>query len=498
MNSIKHILLITFLLYQTSETIAQISIPGDIFDRIDKLEDSTSLILYPSITKNTNDRFTLLSPYSKLSVNTSYPRGYNDGPIWKGKGATWEFHGGFSMNRGALSITLFPSVFYSQNSNFNLAPNGNQSLIQERYKFGGGIDFVQQFGLDPFVAAHLGQSEISLTFGKFSTSISTQNYSAGPSKYNPIILSRQGAGFPHLRLGLEPINISLKKFDIGKLELQHITGILSESKYFDTNSFNDKRYFNGLFVGFSPSFLKNLTIGLNKTLYKNSQFFEPWDLVSVIYIIDSGVRGDSINTNDTFDQLASLTASWNFPEIGFRAYGEFAKNDFSGNLRWTLSEPEHSRAYTIGFEKIVELKRDHFILSYEHTNLSLNHSYLWRAEPSFYIHSVNRQGYTHNGQILGAGIGPGSNSDHLELFYVHKDLVLDFLLQRIEFNKDYFIRNIQGVTNHDVEYTLSFNMQKKFDNLDLGFESSYCYNMKRYYLSDEINFYFALSAALKI
>tara|TARA_Y100001972_G_scaffold129145_1_gene194514 strand:+ start:5260 stop:6753 length:1494 start_codon:yes stop_codon:yes gene_type:complete len=497
MNQIKLILLLAFS-YPAFETIAQISIPGDVFNRIDKIEDTTSLNLYPSITKNLDDEFKVLYPYSKLSINSSYPRGYNDGPIWKGKGATWEFHGGFSMNRAALSITLFPSVYYSQNSNFNLAPNGNQSLIPERYKFGNGIDFVQQFGSGPFVALHPGQSEIRLTFGKFSTSISTQNYSAGPSNYNPIILSRQSAGFPHLRLGLEPINIRLKRFDIGKLEIQHVTGLLSESKYFDNNSLNDRRYFNGLFVGFSPSILQNLTIGLNKTLYKNTQFFEPWDLLSVFYIIDSGVRGDSINTNDTFDQLASLTASWNFPDIGFRAYGEFAKNDFSGNIRWTLSEPEHSRAYTIGFEKIVQLKRDYFVLSYEHTNLSLNHSYLWRAEPPFYIHSVNMQGYTHNGQILGAGIGPGSNSDHLELFYIHKSLALDFLFQRIEFNKDYFIRNVQGVTNHDVEYTLSFNIQKKFDHLDLGLETSYCYNMKRYYLSDEINFYLALSTALRI
>ncbi len=498
MNRIKLILFLTLLVYHASVAVAQIRVPGDAFNRINKINDTTTLILYTSIPDSPVEGLKLLNSYSKLTINSSYPRGYNDGPIWKGKGTTWEFHGGFLMNKGVLSITLFPSVFYSQNSNFNLAPNGNQSLIPERYKFGNGIDFVQQFGSDPFVSIHPGQSEISLNFGKFSTSISTQNYSAGPSKYNPIILSRHGAGFPHLRLGLEPTSIRLKKFDIGKIELQHITGILSESKYFDNNSLNDKRYFNGFFVGFSPSVLKNLTIGLNKTLYKNTQFFEPWDLLSVIYIIDSGVRGDSINTNDTFDQLASLTVSWNFPEIGFRAYGEFAKNDFSGNVRWTLSEPEHSRAYTIGFEKIVELKRDHFILSYEHTNLSLNHSYLWRAEPPFYIHSVNRQGYTHNGQILGAGIGPGSNSDHVELYYVHESMVFDFLFQRIEFNKDYFIKNIQGITNHDVEYTLSFNLQKKFDNLDIGFESSYCYNMKRYYLSDEINFYLALSATLKI
>ncbi len=498
MNSLKIILINLILLCSILRVSAQISVPGDIFNRINKFSDSTSLNLYPSIQKKSDDSFSILPVYSKLSINSAYPRGYNDGPVWKGKGTTWELHGGFSFTKGVFSFTTFPTLYYSQNSTFDLAPNGIQSLPPESYKYSSRIDFVQRYGFDPFVKFHPGQSEIKLSFGNFTSSLSTQNYSTGPAKYNPILLSRQGGGFPHLRLGLAPTDIKFNGINFGKLEVQHLTGLLSESAYFDNNSLNDTRYFNGLFIGFSPGFVPNLTLGLNKTLYKNTQFFEPSDLLSVIYVIDNGIRGDSINTNDTFDQLASVSASWNFPEVGFRAYGEFAKNDFTGNLRWTLSEPEHSRAYTIGFEKTVKLKKDLFILSYEHTNLSRNHSYLWRATPSFYVHDVNRQGYTNNGQLLGAGIGPGGNSDHFEIFYHHKSLIIDFLLQRMEFNKDYFVTNIQGITNHDVEYAISFNFQKEFKTLSLGFESSYCYNMKRYFIADEINFYFALSGRFKI
>ncbi|CAN0263263.1 unnamed protein product, partial [Chrysoparadoxa australica] len=173
-------------------------IPGDVFNRIDKYNDSTALNFYQSIGKSEDDSFNILPVYSKLSINTAYPRGYNDGPIWKGKGSTWELHGGFSLKKGALSFTFFPTIYYSQNSNFNLAPNGNQNLRPERYKYGSGIDFVQRFGFDPFVSFHPGQSEIRLSFSKFSSSISTLNYSTGPVKYHPKFLSRQGGGFPHL------------------------------------------------------------------------------------------------------------------------------------------------------------------------------------------------------------------------------------------------------------------------------------------------------------
>ncbi len=302
-----------------------------------------------------------------------------------------------------------------------------------------------------------------------------------------------------MRIGSDPLDLKIKKLNIGKLEANFLVGLLRESEYFDNNTLNDTRYFNGLFLGYSPSFLPNLTIGFNRTLYKNTQFFEPLDIISAIKILDSGVRGDSINTNDTFDQLASATIEWKFPDIGFRAYAEFAKNDFTGSFRWTILEPEHSRAYTVGFEKTTKLKNtDLFSVIYEHTNLSRNHTYLWRAEPTFYVHHINRQGYTHNGQILGAGIGPGSNSDILELNYIHDGMIFGISAQRIEFNKDYFATQIQGVGNHDVEYSFGGAFQYELPKLVMAVEGIFSENYNRYYIETNVNVYLEASTKIKI
>lgn len=475
---------------------AQITIPGQAFQVIDKLQDSTSLTFYTSIRKSSGEPFEILNPLFGSTINTAYPRGYNDGPIWKGRGLTTELHAGIAGKIGKLSYTFFPTVYFSQNLGFAKATQTGTSPFT--YQF-ASIDWVQQFGNRSFVQFHPGQSEIKFEYKKFITTFSTQNYTLGPSTFNPIVLSLQGAGFPHFRFGIVPSEIQIKNFSLGRVEANLLVGLLSESPYFDNNAKNDNRYFNCLTLAFSPHFLPELKIGFNKSLYKDSQFFEAKDLIAGIKILDSGVRGDTINTNDTFDQLASLTIEWVFPEIGFRTYAEFAKNDFTGGFRWTVLEPEHSRAYTIGFEKRMNFSNENFMkFIYEHTNLSRNHTYLWRAEPTFYVHNINKQGYTNQGQLVGAGIGPGGNTDNLGFELHCKTNKYGLLLQRVENNKDYFVVNIQEINSHDVEYSLGLYLQKYFNKIILSTNATYSYNYNRYYLKDTVNVQIATSIGFKL
>ncbi|WP_421872932.1 hypothetical protein [Marinoscillum sp.] len=474
---------------------AQVSVPSGYLQPLDILNDSTTLALHSSVNSSTEDAFELLNPQARISFNNTYPRGFNDGPVWKGKGFTTEAHFGFTGKIKALSYTFYPVVYYSQNRGALRTPVNPRGNYPYGYQFqvGGGIDFVQRYGSDPFTKFHLGQSEVRLQFGKFISAVSTQNYSVGPSVFNPIILSRQGEGFPHLRLGTEPLDLQIKDIEFGRLEANFIVGYLRESDYFDDDSDNDNSYFNALFLAYTPPFLKNLTLGFNKSLYKQTNRFSSQDLVSVIHVLDT------VGPNDQFDQLASATAEWRFPDHGFRAYAEFAYNDFGGAYKWI--EPEHSRAYTIGFEKESKFKNGHSLnVIYEHTNLSRNHTYLWRATPPFYIHSVNRQGYTNRGQLLGAGIGPGSNSDIVLFRYQLSRHNIGLSGQRIEYNKDYFVTNIADRRSHNIEYSLGGSYQYEFDKVTLRAELVRSKSNNVYYelFVDQQNFYLSISAKAKL
>ncbi|MDE0471314.1 MAG: hypothetical protein OXH57_05185 [Ekhidna sp.] len=462
----------------------------------DKLNDTTTIAFY-KLTRSANEVFEWTDLNSAISFNSAYPRGYNDGPVWKGEGTTVEIHGGVAGKVGKFSYQLLPVLYFSQNNSFDLAPESQSSSSPFNYQFTSGIDWIQRYGNSSGLYLHPGQSEIKFQNRKLIAAVSTQNYSFGPSTFNPILLSQQGPGFPHLRIGSDPFPIGKK---IGKLEINFLAGLLRESDYFDNITANDNRYFNAFFMGYSPAFLKNLKVGLGRVLYKQTRYFEPEDLLSTIAVLESNEREGLTTGNDTFDQMASMFIDWSFPAVGFRAYAEFAKNDFTGTTRGTLVEPEHARGYTIGFQKeLITQSGGKINIIYEHTNLSRNQAWLWRATPSFYSHGVNRQGYTQNGQLIGAGIGPGGNSDQLMVkLNNEKEQSIGFLFQRIENNRDYFVTSVQDFGKHDIEYSFGFSLIKKLQSFTLFSEITLSHNFNRYYLEDATNLALLLGTSIDL
>ena len=404
--------------------------------------------------------FFLLNPQVQVSYNTKHPYGYNDGPVWQGKGATVQASAGVYGNIGNLHYTFNPLVYFSQNRSFELAPQLLTQISEFNYQFtvGGGIDYVQRYGSDPFMKISPAQSEIRYKAKHFSVALSTANFTMGPASINPIMMSNQGEGFPHLEIGItEFLPLSWKETELGKIKGSIYYGLLSESDYFDQDDENNQRYFTAFSLSYVIPYVDWLRVGVNRVLYQDSQFFEAADLVRSISSLSPGSLAitDSTSINDRFDQMASIFIEWTFPEAAFRGYMEFAKNDFNGSFRNLLVDTDHSRGFTIGFDKILNREKKPVVLTFEHTNLSRSISYQYRPEPPFYIHGIVRQGYTHNGQILGAGIGPGSSSNYLSFTFIRPESTLKLGAQRIQFNDDYFSQNF------------GFQIPPNFDNKDL-------------------------------
>lgn len=101
--------------------------------------------------------------------------------------------------------------------------------------------------------------------------------------------------------------------------------------------------------------------------------------------------------NDSTDQLASLTARWVFPEPRFEAYVEWARTDFNERFRDFLVEREHSRAFTLGFQKVLPSGTGRLRLAGEHTTLGTSATFQVRGPVTYYVHGIAIQGYTHRG-----------------------------------------------------------------------------------------------------
>lgn len=428
--------------------------------------------------------FNILPVVSSLSYNSKYPRGYNDGAVWKGKGMNADLNFGFKGNLGIFHYTFAPVVYFAQNMDYDLLPgtvNPNYG-----YPFNRRIDWVQRYGDGAVARFHMGQSDLRVIYKKMTLGLSTQNVVFGGAQFNPIVMSNNAGMFPHIDLGTDtPIETP-----IGDFEIRSYWGMMQESDYFDDKPRNDTRYFQGGGAYYRPSFLPGFSLGMSRVHYRDwkIQKFEFGDIF--VSLADFSSNQDTLANgsvvNDVYDQMVSANFKWIFEEVGFETYLEIAKNDFS-NVRTLSTEPEHSRAYTIGFIKVFDLGASRAVkTAYEHTTLGQSRLIQLRFSPPYYTHHLAPQGYTHQGQVLGAGIGTGANGDIGVVNYYFPKGMYGFSLQRIRFNDDYAFAafDSNGDRLFDVEYTFALSAVRFAGDFTFAGEAALSHRLNWQYISD--------------
>lgn len=465
--------------------------------------DSSELMLHYTIKSHGADAIQLLNPLVRLSYNSTLPYGYDDGAVWRGVGYNMEAHAGISGSKGIFSYTFQPVFFFAQNAPYQLV-RLSQSANAYNYQFiPGRIDWVQRYGDKPYAQINPGQSAVKVAKWGFQVSVGTQNFKVGPAIHFPILMSNNAPGLPYLNIGTDGGQmIHFGELEIGEFESNFIYARMKESPYFDEDDSNDNRYYNSMHYGFSPAILPELTIGFNRVLYKQSRYWALKDLGAPFFDQFQEVKvvnGDTITSpNDFFDQMASITMEWKFPTENFRVYGEYAVNDHTNKT----IEPEHSRAYVLGLQKLFSISTLDLIIAYEHANLSRGHTYRYRPEPTFYQHYFSRQGYTNNGQIVGSSTGPGSTADHVELKVRSKtkQFLVGMFYRRTEFDKDYFSTHNPDSDKHHIGLDIGLKAFIERDHLIFGLEGVHTYQFNRYYVegNNKRNFYVGFSALAKI
>ena len=457
-----------------------------------------------------SDRIQIVNPQLSTFYNSKYNYGYNDGPIWKGKGLTSTLFTGFQGKFGNLYFTVAPYLLFSQNSDFQLANTQIDNKNKYNYQFNiiGDLDFVQRYGDASFTQFYPGQTELRFKTNSINIGFSTANYTIGPSVVFPLLMSNQGLGIPRFEIGTNDfIELSVNAKKIGSLDANITYGLLEESSYFDNKSNNNQRYFTSLSLHYMIPSYKTLILGINRVFYTQMKNFQTKDLFRTVgYYTNTDLIPDSTNgfSNDLSDQIISFDLDWIIDEADLRLYVEFARNDFFGSSRDLFVDLEHSRAYNLGIEKNFNNKSGNLLINYEFTNLSRAQSFHYRLAPTMYLHYIANQGYTHQGQLLGAGIGPGSNSHHFSIAQISDTFILQFLLQRVQFDNDYLIEtysewpNFQSGVNANrifVEYSITSRIGFSYKNLRIAADLAVSKQLNFYYqmFQDRTNFQPGLS-----
>jgi hypothetical protein len=357
----------------------------------------------------------LIPPTVSERFNSAFPYGYNDGPIWAGRGLTTAAQAGFFLRAGPLSLTVAPMVFRAENTPFALQPVSLACPPNCRDAiFGTQVDRPQRFGNTAYQRFDPGQSTLRLDALGASVGLTTANEWWGPTADYPFLLGNNAPGFPHLFVGTErPVNVLVGRVNArviyGRLDQSDFSPVTGSKYFLSLAQPGRVRFASGLVASFEPRGLTGLEIG-------GGRFFQsPWPSTGIprAYLVDpfrAAFRSSADSSLFQKNQLASVFYRWVFPHSGLETYGEYGRDDFNYDFRDLTQEPDHARTYSLGLRKVFHIQSDRFdAFHFELMNYQLPPlARLLRGEGVIYAHLAIPQGHTNRGQLLGSPLGVGS------------------------------------------------------------------------------------------
>jgi hypothetical protein len=351
--------------------------------------------------------FDFVQPEVVAILNSTFPYGYNDGPIWAGRGLTLALSAGVRGQFGPLSFVLAPQLFRAQNESFPLAPNGHSGPEVFWDAYSVGIDLPQRFGDGAYQRIDPGQSTVQLSALHLTIGASSANEYWGPATENPFLLGNNAAGFFHAFAGTDgPVSLGPLR-----LNARMIGGRLDQSAYSYADWANRRRFISGLVVSVGVRQLPGLEIGGGR-LFQNvwpDTGFGFGDVVRPLFqnFLKAKLNSTLGSAGDNPDnQLASIFARWVFPESGVEVYGEYGREDNAWDTRDLLLEPDHDVAYMVGLSRVWKRSGAKLlVVRGELLNSALTDLNRVRPQTPAYTHSRILQGHTQFGQILGAPSG---------------------------------------------------------------------------------------------
>ena len=396
-------------------------------------------------------QYTILPVYTHTQFNKHHPYGWNDGLRIPNKGLQQYISGGFYLKAGPLEVQVRPEYLWAQNSDFQNPPF--------RTAF---IDNPDRMGTEQYKVANTGQSFAKLHLGPLAIGYSTENLWWGPGMNNSIGLGNNAPGFRH---GTIHTNRPIKT-RYGTIEAQMVGAKLERSGFhpYPTTSSNwppisadiqpvaaaskFHTFVNAMTFSYQPKWTPGLFMGFTRIVQAPGEPRNPADYFNIIYLgyrgeqTGSGPAANGLNRN----QIVSVYGRYLFKESHAEVYFEMGREDSWWDLEDLITSPAYTTAWMAGAKKIYVLPgKDKWLQLYgEMTKIQAPVSNYSRSFGYSFYTGAYGYGWTHKGQVLGAGIGPGSNMNTagivlgkgMETFGLHAERVVyneDMLYTRINY-----------------------------------------------------------------
>lgn len=349
----------------------------------------------------------VLRPGAALVLNSTLPEGEH--AAWLGRGVTGIITGGAQVTRRWLSFQLAPTVSWSQNQGFELAPNGQSGDGALRdARFPGSIDAPQRFGTSPFARIDAGSSHIAIDTRPLSIGFSAAPMAWGPARDEPLVVGPNAGGFAHLYFASgEPWPAG-----IGYLHLKLVGGRLEQSNWSPMQTDDRSRFLSAAVATFQPRGVNGLELGVVRIA---ARIWRPGTATMKNLLRPlSGILSDPRNLLNAAEEngYASVFFRWAIRPAGFEVYGEYGREDYAGNFRWLVQKPDDLGNLLLGAQRATQPSAGRLhVYRFELINAELSSNERGQrglaAPHPPYIHGAVRQGLTVNGQILGSATAYG-------------------------------------------------------------------------------------------
>ena len=374
--------------------------------------------------------------------NDHMPIGFNDGSMYPSVGQQERVSVGVNIRWRALDINLQPEWVSAQNLQ-QYVDKGNQTDGNwwPRYYLitANNIDDFRRFGKEQINEYSLGQTRVGLSYPNVAFGVSSENLWWGPGRLNSLLFTNNAPGFKHAYLQTQkPIKTS-----IGSFELKAIIGILDSTKYENPDDSimrtiwrggiypksNSTRSINAFIINWQPKWIPNfyLGYGYSKVFYSDS---------------------NAVSNGSEKMGVGVIMGRYIMPKDHAEFYVELGTPN---QLPWPVSffNDSSKTGFTIGARKIFPnfAKKSFLEFSVELTQLQLmdprkvftpGYPFDGPQYNSWYTSTQIRQGYTSNAQMLGANIGPGSNSQFMGLSWNKGYNKIGVHVQRVVHNNDFY------------------------------------------------------------